>query len=51
MAVAALKGLHVALACHDIAVKPGFHLLASISGKSVEILGGARRQDDRFHER
>ena len=37
-AVAALKGLHVALARHGIAVKSGFHLLAGIFRKSVEFL-------------
>src|ERR1700747_3343243 len=38
IAVAAMKGLHVALACHGVAVKPSFHLLASVSGKGIEIL-------------
>jgi hypothetical protein len=50
-AVAALKGPHVALARHGVAVKPSFHPLASISGKGIEILRRAQRQDDRFHER
>jgi hypothetical protein len=50
-AVTALKGLHVALSRHRLAVKPGFHLLAGISGKSTEILGGAQRQDNRLYVR
>src|SRR5215467_10073861 len=48
---AALKGFHVVLACHGIAVKPDFHLLASVSGKSIEIFRGAQREGDRFHGR
>ena len=51
VATAALKGLHVALARHGVAVKPDLHLLASVSGKGVEIFGGGQRQDDRFHKR
>src|SRR5262249_22791639 len=51
IAVAALKGFHVALARHGIAVKPGFHLLASVSGKGIEIFRGAQREGDRFHGR
>jgi hypothetical protein len=51
IAAAALKRLHVALARHGVAVKPDFHLLASVSGKDIEILRGAQREDDRFHER
>jgi hypothetical protein len=31
-------------------VKPGFHLLAGIGRKSIEIPCGARCQNDRFHE-
>ena len=51
VAVTALKGLQVALAGHRVAVKPSFHLLASVSGKGVDIFRGAQREDDRFHER
>src|SRR5271166_3598308 len=51
VASAALKGLHVALTRHGIAVKPNLHLLASVSGKGIEIFGGGQRQDDRFHKR
>jgi hypothetical protein len=51
VAVAALKGLHVALARHRVAVKPSFHLLASISGKGIEIFRSTQREDDRFHKR
>src|SRR5271165_170748 len=50
-AASALKGLHVALARHRIALKPSLDLLASVSGKGVEIPGGGQRQDDRFHTR
>jgi len=39
------------LARHGIAVKPSFHLLASVSGKGIEIFRGAQREDDRFHKR
>lgn len=49
-AVASVKGLHVAFACHGIAVQPGFQLLAGVSGKAFEILGGARRQYNRLRE-
>jgi hypothetical protein len=51
VAIAALKGLHVALTHHRVAVKPSFHLLASVSGKGIEIFRGAQREDDRFHKR
>src|ERR1700732_532926 len=40
MAIAALKGLHIALARHSVAVEPGFHLLARVSGKGIEIFRG-----------
>jgi hypothetical protein len=46
-----LNGFDIALACHGVAMKPGFHLFASLSGKGVEIFRGAQRQDDRFHKR
>src|ERR1700677_3854000 len=39
---AALKGLHVALARHGIAVAPSFRLRTSVWGKGVEILRGAK---------
>src|SRR5260370_41590961 len=51
VAVAPLKGLHVALARHSVAVEPGFHLLASVSGKGIEIFRCAQREDDRVHKR
>src|SRR5207302_1080575 len=51
IAVAALKSLHVALARHGVAVKPSLHLLASVSGKGIDILRSAQREDDRLHER
>ena len=51
VAIAAAKRLHVPLARHSVAVKPSFHLLASIWWKGIEIFRGAQREDDRFHER
>jgi hypothetical protein len=51
IAIAALKGPHVALARHGVAVKPGFDLRASVSGKGIEISRGAQREDHRFQER
>src|ERR1700689_3138481 len=51
VAVAALKGLHIALAGHGVAVKPSFPLLASVSGKGIEIFCSTQREDDRFHKR
>jgi len=36
---------------HGVAVKPGFHLVASVSGKGIEIFRRAQRENDRFHRR
>src|SRR3954468_15776852 len=49
--VASLKGLDIALARHGVAVKPSFHLRASVSGKGIEIFRGAQRENDRFDAR
>src|ERR1019366_9192364 len=51
VAIAALKGLHVALARHSVSVKPSFHLLTSVPGKDIDIFRRAQREHDRFHER
>ena len=51
VAVAALKGPHVALARHCVPVKCSLHLLASVLGKRIDIFRRAQREDDRFHER
>jgi hypothetical protein len=31
-------------------VKRPLHLLASVGGKGIEILGGPQREDDRLHD-
>lgn len=45
LALAALKGLDVALARHCVAVKSGLHLRATLPRKGIDILRGAQRQD------
>jgi hypothetical protein len=46
VAVAALKGLHVALAGHGVTVQSSFHLLTR---KGIDIFRGAQCEDNRFH--